>query len=110
MSGLYYVPSLSHPSNDVSHKELTKVLSGTTAEKLTSARTMFATASVTGKQGNDTDNAEDIFLGWNETNQPIRIPSGQTVTIEADKNGLPNNLEKIWLRGASGDGVVVNYV
>lgn len=109
MSALY-VPNLTHPSHDVQHKEVDLVLGGTDPEKLTNERLLFTNASVTGVKGSGGEvNSGDVYLGWSESSQPILVPAGATVSLESDRGTLPNNLEKIWVRGASGDGVVVNY-
>lgn len=109
MSALY-VPSLTHPRLEGIHGKVTKVLSGTDAEQITTERRLVAAAIISGKQGNNTDNAGDVFLGWDSTDQPIPIAPGQYISVQQDGNGMLNNLEKLWLRGASGDGVVINYI
>jgi hypothetical protein len=105
-----YTPSLTHPQKEAKHAKLTKVLASTNPEQLTTDRRMFVSANFTGRQSNTSENASDIFIGWDSSHQPIKIPAGSTIGIEADKNGAPNNFEKIWVRGDVADGLIVNFI
>lgn len=57
----------------------------------------------------NTNNAGDVFLGWSATSQPIILEPGAELTIKADDGRGSKDLSNMWIRGAIGDGVYLQW-
>ncbi len=52
-------------------------------------------------------NVSDAFIGADATHPSIKVASGATVVIDPSASGLSHDLSQYYLRGAVGDGVVI---
>lgn len=105
-----YVSGLSHPSTPCAKPaEITKVLATINPEQITPVSIPYKSLNLTGKKGNNSDNVGSVYVGFNSTNQPFEIAPGSTINIQADRDGWPHQMNKLWLRGAVGDGIVGDY-
>lgn len=104
-----YTPSLVHPrppTNDTITIE--KTLAGG-VERLVNEFIRAFSINVTGRKADETDNTDDVYVGFSENSQPYLVSPGATVTIKSGDDGFATDLNKVFVNGTADDGLIINY-
>lgn len=105
-----YAPTHVHPQPPVAKPvQITKVLGSAGPEQVTTQRRLANVLRVGGFKGNATANGADIFIGFSSAYQPYKIPAGGYIELPSDRAGYPIDTEDLFIRGTSGDGVVIEF-
>ncbi len=108
-----YVPSLKHPNPPtLVPTGILHVTTTTDPERMAELFKKYAVATFFGIKafvnGKPTGNTGNVYLGWNATEQPVLIGSGESVTIKSDTFNY--NMVEMWVKADSaGDGLYVTF-
>jgi hypothetical protein len=104
-----YVPSLVHPKPPVNDTQtIEKTLAGG-VERLADEFIRAFSINVAGRKPDETDNDNDVYVGFSEDSQPYLVSPGATVNIKSGDDRFATDLNKIFVNGTAGDGLIVNY-